>query len=384
MTINQTNDSTSFQAIVTALNSCMYVLKNIIILMVIIFIFSGIFWVQEGTLAIRIRWGKICEFDDKSIILPGGPYFAFPDPIEKHIVIPTTIQSITLKNSFWYSNQDKNQTLVKYLPNSHGTILTGDKNIVYGKWVISFSVEFNKETIDGLKKPLLFFKNVGTIDRAKDLVTLSAERAIVHVTAQTSIDDFVKGKENHQIIKTKIQNILNNLNTGIKIHSVSQKSYGVSHHLNYEFQSVNRAESQKALKIEEAKRFKSMILTQTAGNNYENIIQIIKKIGQTDDLKKKSQLEKQLIKYYLSDSLGGLAFEIINEAKIYKTKTLDNIQAAAKRFEKLLNQEKNNSRILRHRMLQDCIENIFSQKIQTIVLPKSNTKQLYLDLGGYN
>jgi len=373
--------SPSLKAFFVALESCLWILKKVMLVMVIMFFCSGVFWVEEGSLAIRLRFGKICGQDGHQIFTPGGPYFGFPDPIDKRLVIPTTIQTVTLADSFW----NKTKLYSSKMPTASqsqvtSALLTGDKNIVYGKWTITFVVSYNSESSQGLLNPLLFFKNIGSIESACEIVTLLAEKTIVHVTAQTSVDDYVRGKENHHIIQQMIQKDLDQLETGLRICSVSQQAYDVPHHLNYEFQAVNRAESQKALKIEEAQRYRAMILNQSAGHQAQKIIQIIQKMAQTSDPNEKSTLDKNLYELFVSDALGGIAAEHIHAAKVYHTKTLESIQAAIDRFQRLLIQDQKNSTILRHRMLQDCLETIFSKNNKRIVIPPLKEGQLYLDL----
>ena len=371
----QKNETVSMKALTDALSACLWILKKIMILMVIFFLFSGVFWVEEGTIAFQMRWGKICQNDGQTVILPGGPYFGFPDPIEKRIKIPTSIQTLTLNESFWNDTTNQNQSENNLVMG----LLTADKNIVHGKWTISFSVGLNLKESNNHKNALLFFKNVGSIEKARDIVKLVAERAIVHTTAQTTVDEFIRGKEKIHIIKEKMQSLLIQMETGLNIHSVSQKAYSVPKHLNFEFQAVNRAESQKALKIEESKRYCAMMLNQTAGRDYIKIIQAINNIESTNQSEKKKYLEKHLKKYFLSELLGGMAAEVINTAKIYRTSTLENIQAAAINFQRLLKTEKEHSNLLRNRMIQDCLENIFSKKIQSIVLPKTDGSHLIIE-----
>jgi len=178
-----------------------------------------------------------------------------------------------------------------------------------------------------------------------------------------------------------IQAEMDAIQTGLTIRSVSQKSYGPPGHLKYEFQAVNRAESQKALKIEEAKRLQSMILTQAAGRNYPIIIRAIHALEEGADGPQKNALTEKLRQYFLSDALGGMAAEIMNSAITYRTRTLENILSAVDRFNRLVKQDQENSQILRNRITQDCIEQIFSQEVKTIVIPKSERHHLYLDLG---
>lgn len=71
------------------------------IILALIFLFSNIYWVEEGQVAIHTRFGRILEKGNHCTVMPRGPYFALPYPIDRIIRIPTGIGKVAVDKAFW-------------------------------------------------------------------------------------------------------------------------------------------------------------------------------------------------------------------------------------------------------------------------------------------
>ncbi len=97
-----------------ALRHSFVILKIIMGVLVILFITSGIFRVEENENAIVLQFGRIREFKSPKtgqmeVALGPGLKWAWPEPISEIVKIPVTdVQTLNI-NSFWYfqSEEDK-------------------------------------------------------------------------------------------------------------------------------------------------------------------------------------------------------------------------------------------------------------------------------------
>jgi regulator of protease activity HflC (stomatin/prohibitin superfamily) len=264
-------------------------------------------------------------------------------------------------------------------PGYDGSLITGDKNIVQGKW----SVNFQLNGVSDSNAPELFIKNVGNMQKARFIVTRAVEQAIVKVAAQMTVENFVKGKINNELIKKYSNRILDLLQSGLQINHISPETYSVPRLLINDFQAVNLAQSEKASEIEEAKRYSSEVLNETAGSDFQQIINAInsydKKQAEMSLLEKNSGLEK-ISTLLNSPETGGRVSELLNNSKIYRTQTVEFVKGSSGRFAKLLEQHSQNPNILRNRLLQDTFEAVFSGNVKTYYLPTDKNKKIYIDI----
>ena len=91
------------QSLADALRVSFWVLKFAMLLLVVVYLFSGVFNVREQEIAIRLRFGQIVGAPGQQVLEPGGPYFSWPFPFEQIVIIPASPQQIELNREFWYS-----------------------------------------------------------------------------------------------------------------------------------------------------------------------------------------------------------------------------------------------------------------------------------------
>lgn len=366
-------------------------LKAIMICLAVAFVLSGVYWVDEGTVAIHLRFGEVIGEPGREVVPPGGPYFALPSPADEIIVVPTTMQVVPIERAFWFGESEFEQTSsveqrqIRWAldPEWDGSLLTGDKNLVHGGWTVTFQVKYDRQEGSRLDAPMLFAENVGSMERAWPMVTAVGEEAIVRVIAQTRVDDFVKGRVDNQQVGILAQQALDQLRTGISITTVSQRDYTVPVAIRNDFQAVTEAESEKALEIEKAERARSVQLNAVAGTGYSEVLAALdayERTRESGDTRKIEEADDRISELLMSDIAGGKVAEVIGNAKVYRTKAVELVRGAAERFARLLELYKANPRILRQRQLQDTLEKIFKGNVEKFYLPPGRSKTLYLDL----
>src|SRR5690606_37830850 len=183
------------------------VLRIVMVLLIVVFLFSGFFTVAPDEVAVRTRFGKIVPSDESEVLTAeGGPYFRWPAPIGQVYRIPTTTRELELSDSFVFAAARTSRQPLSELtdpggldPELDGALLTADKAIVHARYRVSYRVQpANAAT---------FVRNVASVAHldpatndpsrlfaAADLLVENAvERAIVADVAATPLDRFLQG-----------------------------------------------------------------------------------------------------------------------------------------------------------------------------------------------
>ena len=371
------------QSLADSLRISFGILKFIMIALATVFAFSGLYSVDEGTIAVHVRLGKILGEPGEQVVEPGGPYFAFPSPVDEVVRVPTTLQEVGVDTAFWFGSgggEDHKEGALR--PGVDGSLITGDKNVVHGRWTITYKIPYNPQDPEEVDAPKLFAQRVGSKERADEIVRYAAEQAIVRVVSQTVVDNFIRGDINNEVVRELAQAALDRIQTGISITAVSQRDYTVPLRVLPDFQAVNKAESEKALSIEKAERFRAEVLNKVAGKGYPALLEAIdayERARQSGNPDAVGSADARISELLLSPDTGGRVAEIINSAKTYRTEVVEYVRGAAGRFSRLVDQHDENPRIIRDRMRQDAIEQVLNGDVETFYLPPGE-KVIYLEM----
>lgn len=382
----------NYAAMEDALKSTFRVLKYVMVLMLCAFALSGLYFVEEGSIAIHTRLGRIAGEPGHEIVEPGGPYFALPSPLDEIRIVPTRMQELAIHNSFWFRESEtdaklslEKQKVVQALaPEVHGSLLTGDKNIVHARWAVSFRVSRRNEKGGIQENALLFFRNVGSMERAGILLAAAMERAIIHIVGRTGVNAFYKGDIDTGAIQRLAQRELDELQTGLSITAVSLQDRTVPLATLHAFQAAGQAESEKARQIEKAGQERAQILNRAAGAGHEKLLAALDAYERTragGDAKAVNAAESAIDDLMLSNEVGGAVSSIIRSAMTSRTQTVEFVRGASQRFEAMLALHNENPHLYRSRQLQDTIQRIFEGRVESFHLPQQDAKTLYLEVG---
>lgn len=257
------------QSLSDALSVSFRVLKVVMVLLMVVYVFSGVFRVQGDDIAVRYRFGnEIGTYTQ-------GWHFGLPFPIERIVTVPGTTQSLQLNESFWYDNPDDkdpdqlaNQPLN---PLNDNFLITGDTNVIHVQFGVNFVV--NPERVDD------YLRNVGSIEKANALVKTAAERGMIHYVASATIDNIItRGKFETKTIEANTQSVLDELQGGIIVQQVliEGNNQSMPNQVRQAYTSVTNAQSEKARTIQQARQQYNQILGKTAGGAHTDLLTMIR------------------------------------------------------------------------------------------------------------
>lgn len=257
------------QSLSDALRVSFLVLKVVMVVLFVAYLFSGTIIVEEGEMKVRYRFGE-----EIGTYGPGW-HFGLPFPIEESITVPSTTQAIFVNESFWYDNPDDlppeqlaNQQLD---PLKDSFLITGDTNVVHVQFRVNYRIV--PQDVDS------YLRNVGSLEKANEIVKTAAERAMIHYVASATIEKLIThGKFKTETITSYTQSALTDLQAGIEIQQIliEGNNQSMPNQVRQAYTNVTNAQAEKAQTIQEARRQSNQILGETAGGTHTDLLTMIR------------------------------------------------------------------------------------------------------------
>jgi modulator of FtsH protease HflK len=142
-----TPDDAGSQAMAEAFRSSFAIVKVVMVVLVILFLTSGIFQVGPQEQAIILRFGKPVGTEEQALLGP-GLHWAFPYPIDEVVKIPIRqIQSVQSAVGWFAETPEEELTGnlpppgPSLVPGVDGYALTADRNIIHTEAMVYYQVD---------------------------------------------------------------------------------------------------------------------------------------------------------------------------------------------------------------------------------------------------
>ncbi len=346
------------QSLADALRVSFQILKVVLVIVIVLYLGSGMQCLEQNEKALVLRLGEIQE----KVEGPGGLVFTFPRPIDRLIKVPVAEKrTTTLLRQDLLVKEGEDRNAVRRTggldPKLDGSIMTGDRGLVHAQWIVTYE-------IDDLRK---FVTNVfdaekeGEKSGEKGLIELAVENAAIEVIGQMAAVDVVRNEISkiQERVQSKAQATLDALETGIKIANIDAKpSWPVQ--TKAAFEMVTNASSNKRKKRDDAEKRSKEILNGTAGPAHAVLKVLFDEYlaaKRTKDVAVASSKMAEIEDVILHQATGQ-ASEVIQEARSFKKMALEDIQADALEFRALLPEYKRNPDMLLSRLWYEAQDEI--------------------------
>ena len=290
----------------------------ILLVIVLIWLSTGFYIVDQGSRGVVLRFGKHVETTKE------GPHWHIPYPIEG----VTTVNMQQVRTiEVGYRTDEAGGAKVKQP--EEALMLTDDENIID----LQFAVQYDLKSAEDY-----LFNNLAT----DDAVRSATESAVREVVGKSKLDYVLQNGREDVSAKTKvlIQQILDRYKAGINIVSLSMQGASPPKQVQEAFDDVNRAN-------QDLERQKN------EGQAYAN------------DVIPKAR---------------GAASRLAAESAGYKLRVENEAKGNASRFEQILAQYNRAPEVTRQRLYIDAQEQILSSVSKVIVDQKNGNSLLYLPL----
>jgi membrane protease subunit HflK len=289
----------------------------IIGLVLLIWLGSGFYIVDQGSTGVVTRFGKALDETTEP-----GPRWHLPYPVETVEVV--NMEQVRRLEVGYRSRVEGTGGGKTKLP-KEALMLTEDENIID----LQFAVQYN------LNNAKYYLFNNRSTDTA---VMSAAESAIREVVGKNKLDDLLqKGLAD---TSERMQSILDSYKSGVKIISVSLQSAQPPEQVQEAFEDVNRANQDNQRQINEGQAYANDVIPKARGT----------------------------------------ASRLLSEAAGYKLKVESEARGNTSRFDQILAQYNNAPEVTRQRLYLDAQEQILSNTSKVIVGQKAGNSLLYLPL----
>lgn len=385
------------QSLSDALRVSFGLLRLVMIVLVVVYLFSGFYQVGEQEEAVVTRFGKIVTDSDGLETKDRGLHFGWPFPIDNVITVPTNERTIDLPSAFVYEGEGGMRPLN---PERDGSLVTGDANLVHARfkagYIISDPVAFlanfgdpdgitqERFSLHGGGQKLSFDANRTGLQIADALVNNMVEQGIVHAVASQPAEDIISSRLDSTRARTVAQEKLDELAVGITITNITLRLPEMPQAVADAYELVGQAEATRATRINEAESDRTKLLGEAAGKaalpvqgQDGPLVQLLKEyeIATTlDDTARLAELDTQLSEAFRtltvqgSDGeasggipIGGETATIINNAQIEKSQIAQRLKTEAQTVLELKEAYEQDPQLFKQRRWQYVLREVFNE-----------------------
>ncbi len=283
------------QSLADALKITYGLLKVAMVVLVVLFLVSGVQSIKEGERGISVRFGKQVRTN-----LEPGFQWSFPYPIGEIVRVGEGAVEMAVAKEFMPNipgSQSDEEALTIDIdrfndsstldPANDGSNITSDFNIAHTQW----SVNYRRSNHS------LFVSNM-LPEQERLVMKAVVQRAVVHVIAEVNIDDLLKNSSESISgrVRTMAQQTLDDLESGITIDRVVLARKNAALSLRSKFNSVQTAAQTAGKAREDALLLRDQMLNEVAGRGSDVLIEQINEFERLIELGQMDDAEAQLAK----------------------------------------------------------------------------------------
>jgi membrane protease subunit HflK len=256
------------QAMADALHSSFGIVKFVMVVLFVVFLFSGFFTVGPREKAILLRFGKPVGEGEK-VLLGSGAHWAWPYPIDEVVKIPITEVQEVRSRTQWFM-QTAVQEAANELPFAGPTLnpaldgyaLTGDGNIVHAKATVRYRIEDPVRCVFGFSSGA---------DQAYGLTGISnavlqvLDNALIYAAARSRVDEALFEKTAFQdAVQRRVVQLVMDHKLGVVVEQCLVETRQ-PRQLDLAFKNVTDAGQRRSTALTEARSYRDKRLNEAEG-----------------------------------------------------------------------------------------------------------------------
>jgi regulator of protease activity HflC (stomatin/prohibitin superfamily) len=378
------------ESLVRALRASFNILRALMVVLVVLYLLSGIFRVAPGQQGLVARLGELRLRSDETgqtPVFPPGWHPALPDPFDKKYILTGRVQELAV-TTFMFSHEqaatarDLSQIVTAssgLTPGVDGAMLTGDRNLSHGRWEVQYHID------DAAR----FLQNVGESPASfEPLLQRLTESAVVREVAGRTVEEVTRTAldDVRQRVQTRLQASLDELETGVEV--VQVVAYTIEPGaVRPAFMDVVRAENERLSLQEKAEEEAAEILNRAAGHMHRELLDAIGRYGEAQLKGERPPLTEidQLLDRAKREGAGEVAVKL-SEAEARADQTNERLRSEFEEFNNYLEQRRARPRItvldlwvqMRHAILSNRLNEIFfvphSKEIEILIKSDAQRK----------
>ncbi len=328
------------QSLAEALRLSYRVLQVVMIVLIALFLVSGFQTIADDQSGVMLRFGKIVEKDGERSLQPGLQQSWLPYPAGEFVVLQVKNLTIDLGNVYWSelrpgeTTEDAKKRVGPQDPinpsKTSGSVLTHGGDIAHLQLTAQYEIE----------DPAKFVTLVRPGDDGKAVVRMALQSATVRSVAETPLEGLIeRTNEIKELIRQRAQDMLTELDTGIRLHELSLTRVQPALAIVKAFEEVQQARVNADSQIEYARQVANETLISTAGEGWHKLYEAIEEYQKALELETEEEAEMMLASINAKmdePDVGGKVAEIIRRAEAYQAEIETTLGRDARRYASLV------------------------------------------------
>ncbi len=295
------------KSLTDALRLSYRVLQVVIVILVVLFLFSGLKTVAENQSGVLTRFGKIVPVKGQETLDPGLK-ISVPYPVGEFVLFDVQNRSVELltppgaprpgRGVFWPGIQagktleqatESARTSDFLRPGRDGSLVTRDGDLAHLQISVTYEIE----------DPVSYIKNLPH-DRAEAdrIVRLAVQNSAIHVAARTSLQELLEIGGTTGVkydIQRHTQKTLDDMRTGITVTGINIPDSTAPLAIRKKLVDLGDVRESVRSSIESAEQTAERLLLQTAGDNHKVLAALIGEYEDALDLDNPERADALLV-----------------------------------------------------------------------------------------
>lgn len=325
------------QSLAEALRLSFRVLQAVIVVLVVMFLVSGIQLVRQGQSGVMTRFGAIVADDGAESLQPGRRWSVLPYPAGDFMIFEIENRTASAEGAFW-PRIPEGSTLEQAIerarptaglrPGHDGSVITAGGDLAH----LQVSARYE------IGNPIGYAKRLRDSD-ADRFVRLALQRAVVTVCARSSLQEIVDLSDDlKRRIQTESQTLLDGLDCGVEIVEVLLPDTKPPFAIVKAYGDLRNAREEALTMVASAQSTSQTTLDKVSAN-HRALLRLIDAYEQAESLGDSSQAVRQLAAVNAaleSPETTGDVNKVINRARSYESEIDSTLGSEVNRFRSVL------------------------------------------------
>ncbi|MEK7710536.1 MAG: SPFH domain-containing protein [Planctomycetota bacterium] len=368
------------QSLSDALRSSFSILKGIMLILVVLYLFSNVRRIDSSEQALLLRLGHLYPKPYEP-----GLVWAFPYPIDEIVPLPTKQSNNLLvkSHSFFRRPEEEGKPLSFIMrggeglnPGLDGALVTADTGLVHVQWKVTYKIDDLTGYVSTIKTKEL--------EAAQDLIQRMVETTGIHLAGELTAEEMIRTRVDHvqTEMTRRVNERLKELNSGLTVTRVEMFEPTPPIPVRDAFDNTQKAENTKQTKIRDAEQQRTKLLSEAAGAAYPRVIDLL------DAIDRGAPKEGRSVEELRADLGRTLEFEVegetgqrIKDAGAYFSVVVGRMRGDVELYRTLLPEYERNPRLLIGRLWEETRQRIMKYSgVTKIYRPGPSQFRLHVPL----
>jgi regulator of protease activity HflC (stomatin/prohibitin superfamily) len=341
------------QSLADALRASFGILKGIMAVLVVLYLFSNVRSIGGHEQALHLRFGRLLPR-----VHEAGLIWAFPFPIDEIVPLPTKKSNdLKVDSHTFHRRENEVGKALSFIsrgdreglnPSLDGALLTADAGLVHTKWKVTYKIADVRSYVSQMAGR--------KIEGAETLIRTLVETIGIQVASELTAEEVIRTRVDYAQgeMNRRIQARLDELKSGIVVANVEMDEPIPPIQVRLAFDQTQRAENAKQKKIRDAEQEQEKILSEAAGAGYRRLIRLLDELQESDSEELRAELDRML-----RHEVEGRAGELIKDAGAYLSVVVGRMRSDVEEYRALVPEYERNASLLIERLWEQTRQKVF-------------------------